>query len=122
MSSDLQLVADQWYQAWLVKDADTVERLMADDYLYVGPSGLFMDRAAVLAVVRSPSYRLDSATRSHIVVRGLGPDAAIVRHRFQGAGSYQGQSFTDDNQCVTVWEKQAGQWRLVLDQCAFSAK
>jgi ketosteroid isomerase-like protein len=120
MLTDLHAASDQWYRAWLEKDAATVERLAADDYLYVSPSGLMMDRSAVLAVIRSPSYRLDHATRSDVVVRSVGQNAAILRHQFQGAGSYQGKPFADDNRCLMVWEKTAGQWRLVLDQCSFS--
>jgi hypothetical protein len=99
-----------------------VERLMAEDYLYIGPSGLILDRPAILNVVRSPSYRLDHGTRSEVVVRAVGRGAAVVRHRYQGAGSFEGTSFTDDHQCVMIWEKPAGEWRLVMEQCSFSSK
>ena len=119
MSSDLRAVSDRWFQAWLDKDAATVERLVADDYVYVGPSGTTMDRAAILAVVRSASYRLDHGTRTEVVVRMLGSDAGVVRHRYQGAGSFEGTSFTDDHRGLMIWEKQAGEWRLVLEQCSF---
>jgi uncharacterized protein (TIGR02246 family) len=122
MSTELRELSDRWYQAWLEKDAATVERLMAEDYLYVGPNGFTLDRQGILAVIGSPSYRLDHGTRTEIVVRGLGQEGAIVRHRWQGAGSFEGATFTDDNRCTMVWEKQAGGWRLVLDQCSFSGK
>ena len=122
MLSEVQGLAERWFQAWLDKDAATVERLMAEDYLYIGPSGLTLDRQAILAVIRSPSYRLDHGTRTEVVVRALGQDAAVVRHRYQGAGSFEGTSFTDDQRCVMVWEKQAGEWRLVMEQCSFYSK
>jgi uncharacterized protein (TIGR02246 family) len=122
MITELQDLSEQWYQAWLAKDAATVERLMADDYLYVGPNGFVLDRQGILAVINSPSYRLHHGTRSDVVVRRLGEKAAIIRHRWRGAGSFEGTSFTDDNRCVMVWEKHSGEWRLVLDQCSFSEK
>jgi uncharacterized protein (TIGR02246 family) len=122
MLSELQDLSERWFQAWLDKDAATVERLMAEDYLYIGPNGLTLDPQAILAIIRSPSYRLDQGTRSEVVVRALGSDAALVRHRYQGAGSFEGTSFTDDHRCVMVWEKHAGQWRLVMEQCSFSSK
>ena len=121
MLSELQSLSEHWFQAWLDKDAATVERLMAEDYIYVGPSGLVLDRQAILAIIRSLSYRLDHGTRSEIVVRPLGQDAAVERHRYQGAGSFEGTPFTDDQRCVMVWEKQAGEWRLVMEQCSFSS-
>src|SRR5262245_30958229 len=113
-------LSERWFQAWLKKDAATVERLAADDYIYVGPKGLTLDREAILAVIRSPSYRLDHGTRTEVVVRAVGHDAAVVRHRYQGTGSFEGTPFTDDHRCVMVWEKQAGEWRLVMEQCSFS--
>jgi uncharacterized protein (TIGR02246 family) len=120
MVSELQDLSERWFQAWLEKDAATVERLAAEDYLYIGPTGLVLDRLAILAIIRSPSYRLDRGTRTEVVVRPVGQDAAVVRHRYQGAGAFEGTSFTDDHRCVMVWEKHAGQWRLVMEQCSFS--
>ncbi len=122
MLSELQDLSERWFQAWLEKDAATVERLMAEDYLYIAPNGLVLDRQAILGIIRSPGYRLDHGTRSEVVVRALGQEAAVVRHRYQGAGSFEGTSFTDDHRCIMVWEKHAGQWRLVMDQCSFSSK
>jgi uncharacterized protein (TIGR02246 family) len=122
MLSELHDLSERWFRAWLEKDAATVERLMAEDYLYIGPSGLVLDRQAILAIIRSPSYRLDHGTRTEVVVRAVGREAAVVRHRYQGAGSFEGTSFTDDHRGVMVWEKHAGEWRLVMEQCSFSSK
>jgi uncharacterized protein (TIGR02246 family) len=122
MVSELHDLSARWFQAWLDRDAATVERLAADDYVYVAPNGLTLDRQAILAIIRSPSYRLDQGTRTEVVVRAVGQDAAVVRHRYQGAGSFEGAPFTDDYRCVMIWEKHAGQWRLVMEQCSFASK
>jgi hypothetical protein len=122
MLSELHAPSERWFQAWLEKDAATVERLMAEDYVYIGPSGLILNREAILAVIGSPSYRLDHGTRTGVVVRALGHEAAVVRHRYQGGGSFEEASFTDDHRCVMVWEKHAGEWRLVMEQCSYSSK
>jgi uncharacterized protein (TIGR02246 family) len=121
MSSELLSLSDRWFRAWLEKDAATVELLAAEDYVYIGPNGSVFDRQAILAIIRSPRYRLDRGTRTDVVVRVIGNDAAIVRHRYQGAGSFEGKSFTDDHRCVMFWEKVTGQWRLVMEQCSFSS-
>ena len=122
MSSELHGLSERWFQAWLEKDAATVERLTAEDYLYIGPSGLVLDRQAILAIIRSPSYRLDHGRRTEVVVRAVGQEAAVVRYRYQGAGSFEGTSFTDDQRGVAVWEKHAGGWRIVMEQCSFGSK
>jgi uncharacterized protein (TIGR02246 family) len=120
MSSQLQALSERWFQAWLDKDVAIVERLAAEDYVYIAPSGLTLDREAILGIIRSPNYRLDRGTRTEIVVRPLGDQAAVVRHRYQGAGSFEGNAFTDDQRGLMVWEKQAGAWRLVMEQNSFA--
>src|ERR1022692_4205944 len=100
MLFELSCLNEQWNRAWLQKDAATVELLMADDYIYVAPNGLVLDRQAILAIIRSPSYRLDHAIRTDVVVRAVGQEVAIVRHRSQADGSFEGTPFTDDHRCV----------------------
>jgi hypothetical protein len=117
MSADVAAASEQWFQAWLDKDAAVIDRLAAADYTYIGPGGAVMDRAKILAVIRAPGYRLDHGVRTEVVVRALGADAMLVRHHYQGAGSFDGQSFTDDQRCVMVWERSAGAWQLVLEHC-----
>jgi uncharacterized protein (TIGR02246 family) len=122
MLSELHDLNERWSKAWLAKDAATVERLMADDYIYIAPNGLVLDHQRILAIIRSPSYRVDHATRAEVVVRALGHEAAVVRHRSQAAGSFEGTSFTDDHTCVMVCQKQNGQWRIVMEQHSFSSQ
>src|SRR5262245_23799945 len=120
MSEEVLRLSERWFQAWLDKDAETIERLAADDYHYVAPNGATMDRPGILAIIRSPNYRLDRGTRTEVVLRAAGPEAALVRHRYQGSGSFEGKPFTDDQRCVMFWEKHAGEWRLVMEQCSFA--
>jgi uncharacterized protein (TIGR02246 family) len=122
MSTEVQDLSARWFQAWLDKTPETIEHLAADDYVYVSPNGAVLDRQAILAIIRSPSYRLDRGTRTEVVVRALGPDAALVRHRYEGAGAYEGTEFIDDQRCVMIWERQVGRWRLVMEQCALNGK
>ena len=122
MLSELHDFSDRWFRAWLEKDAATVERLAADDYIYVAPNGSILDRQAILAIIRSPSYRLDHGARTEVVVRAVAARAAVVRHRYQGAGAFEGTPFTDDHRCVMVWEKQGDGWRLVMEQCSLNSK
>jgi uncharacterized protein (TIGR02246 family) len=117
---ELHDLSDRWFQAWLEKDAELVERLMADDYVYVAPNGMRLDRSTILEIIRSPRYRLDQGSRSEVIVRALGRDAALVRHRYQGAGSFEGASFNDDHRGLMIWERQIDTWRLVFEQCSLN--
>src|SRR6266478_6176828 len=96
MSADLEHLNKIWNTAWLEKDAALVEKLMADDYLYIAPNGQLLDRKAILNVIRSPSYRLDNSTRTPVVIKTAGEDAAIMVFHSQAAGMFEGKSFKDD--------------------------
>jgi uncharacterized protein DUF4440 len=122
MLSELFALNDEWNQALIKKDDATVDRLMAEDYVYVAPNGMILDRQAILEIIRSPGYRIDHGSQTDVVVRGIGPEAAIVRRRWQGVGSFNGRSFTDDHRCVMVCEKQTGECRIVFEQCSYSSK
>jgi len=66
MLTELHGLSERWYQAWLEKDATTVERLMAEDYVYVGPNGLALDRQAILAIIGSPMEGLVRRCKSQV--------------------------------------------------------
>jgi ketosteroid isomerase-like protein len=116
VTSDLEKASQQWYQAWVEKDAVTVERMMADDYVYVAPNGQVQDREAILRVIRSPGYRLHSWNRTNIVGRMLGDDAAVIRARGQGEGEFGGKRFKEDHALVQVWARVRGEWKVVVEQ------
>lgn len=116
MTSELEQVSQRWYRAWLDKDATAVERMMADDYVYVAPNGKAQDREAILRVIRSPGYRLNSFSRTNVVVRMLGDGAAVVRCRGQGEGQYDGKHFKDDQALVQVYARVHGEWKVVTEQ------
>jgi hypothetical protein len=121
MLTELEALDQTWNQAWFNKDAATVERLTAYDYVYVAPNGQILDRQAILDIIRSPTYRLDHGTRTEVVVRPIGADAAVIRRRWQGAGSYQGTPFEDDHRLVMVCARVVGAWQIVLEQCTANA-
>jgi uncharacterized protein (TIGR02246 family) len=122
MLTELHELNSRWFQAWLEKDTATVERLMAQDYVYIAPSGRVLDRQAILAIIRAPSYRLDRFARTDIEVRAVGDAAVVVRDRRQSAGSFDGAAFSEEHRGVMVWAKHAGEWRLVMEQCSFDSK
>jgi uncharacterized protein (TIGR02246 family) len=117
VTSELVRLLEQWNRAWLEKDAATVERLMADDYVYVDPTGQALDREAILGIIRSPTYRLHHWKRINIVVRMLGDSAAVIRHRGQGEGEFEGKPFNEDHSCMTVCARVRDEWQIVVEHC-----
>ncbi|MBM3794547.1 MAG: nuclear transport factor 2 family protein [Acidobacteria bacterium] len=108
----------EWNRAWKQKDAATIERIADAGFSYIGPRGETMTRAAVLAIIRSPGYRIDSARHSEYAFRALGPAAAALTFRWQGAGVYDGKPWRDDHRCTLVWVRRGAQWLAAHEQCS----
>lgn len=117
MTIEVEQLNAAWSDAWLQKDVSAVEKMMANDYIYIAPNGLVMDRQRILEIIRSPSYRLYNGTRTVAAVKQLGSDAIAVVHRWQGSGTFEGRPFVDDHRCTRVWARQGGHWQVVLEQC-----
>jgi hypothetical protein len=103
-----------WLAAWLAKDDAAIDALMAPEYTYIGPNGQVMDRTRILAIVRSPTYRLDRASGSEVHITRF-KDSAIVLRRSRSSGSYDGHAFTEDHRCTAVWRRRRGAWRLAWE-------
>lgn len=118
VQTELERLNAVWNDAWLKKDAATVARLTTDDYAYVGPTGVVMDRAAILAVISDPTYQLAHWARTEMVVVPLGDNAALVRHRGTGAGTFRGEPFAEDHRCCMICDRSSGEWRVRYEQCS----
>jgi hypothetical protein len=114
---ELERLNHAWLEAWLARDVAAIEGMMAPEYTYVAPNGRVMDRERILAIVRSPGYRLDRATGSDVHITQL-EDSAIVLRRSQSSGSYDGQAFTEDHRCTSVWLRRRGAWQLAWEHCS----
>lgn len=118
MADDLEHLNKIWNQAWLENNVALVERLMADDYLYIAPNGKLLDRKAILDIMKSPSYYLDVSARTPLVIKTAGEDVAVMVFHSQAAGSFEGKSFKDDHNCTMLCVRRGTEWRVLLEQCS----
>lgn len=122
LTEDLTIFNMAWNHSWLNKDVAAVERMMADDYVYIAPNGKVLDRYAVLRIIKSESYQLISGERTEIMVRSLGNDVAAIVCRWQGQGSYEGSSFVDDHRCISLCGRRGKQWQVFLEHCSLNTR
>jgi uncharacterized protein (TIGR02246 family) len=118
MDDKLETLIAAWQDAWFTKDAAAIAQMMAEDYVYVAPNGAVMDRAAIMQVVGDPTYGLTGGTHTEKIVVMLGETAALVRRRWQGAGTFRGRTFVEDHRCVTVCDRSSGRWCIRYEQCS----
>ena len=116
MPNDPAELTTAWFDAWRIKDADAIERMIAADYVYVAPNGAVMGRETILGIIKDPSYAITSGAHTEVAAVQLGSDVALVRHRWRGQGTIRGKEFVDDHQCVMIWFRSDGRWRVHYEQ------
>jgi ketosteroid isomerase-like protein len=73
-------VEDEVVAAFQRNDAAALDRLWADDYVFINPSGQKLDKAKRLALFRSGRFRYDALQVEELTVRVHGT-AAVVTYK-----------------------------------------
>jgi ketosteroid isomerase-like protein len=74
-------------QAWVQRDAQTLEQILADDYTLAGTGDALTGKGQYLAGITNPEFRTTSAIVADLQIRVYG-DAAVVT----GRATYRGLS------------------------------
>lgn len=96
------------------RDAATLDRLLAEDFLFTGEQGQVQNKAAYInSVVHD--IRVISGNISEEIVRTYG-DAGVVVARFDGEVIVDGQDFSDHFRFTDTWVKRFGRWYVIASQ------
>ncbi|HKB79100.1 MAG TPA: nuclear transport factor 2 family protein [Thermoanaerobaculia bacterium] len=115
---DIERLHQAWITAWLENDAETIGKMMTAEYVYVAPNGKVLEREAILAIVRSPTYRLDRAPKSRSRVFPLAPGAVVLVHHSRATGSFEGRAFADNFRIATIFVKRGRTWKVGFEQAS----
>ena len=95
--------------------AAALEKLIADDFLWVRGSGEKGDKAGFIAALTAPAIKIEPFQPSEarwIVTR----DSALLTATNTLRGSADGEAFVDRHRFADHWVWRDGGWRLVLAQ------
>ena len=101
-------------QAQIHADAAALERIYADDFIGVGPSGTVRTKPQVISDFASGDLKFQSITTDDVRVRVYG-DAAVETGRSIMDGQDTDKAVPHDTRFTRVWVKQQGRWRLVAN-------
>ena len=101
-------------QAQIHADAVALERIYADDFIGVGPSGTVRTKPQVIADFTSGDLKFQSITTDDVQVRVYGT-AAVETGRSTMEGQDKGKAVPHDTRFTRVWIKQQGRWHLVAN-------
>ena len=101
-------------QAQIGADAVALDRIYADDFIGVGPSGTVRTKAQVISDFTSGDLKFQSITTDDVQVRVYG-NTAVETGRSTMIGQDKGKAVPRDTRFTRVWVKQQGRWRLVAN-------
>ena len=105
---------DERIQAQIHADATALDRLYADDFIGVGPSGTVRTKPQVIADFTSGTLKFQSITTDDIQVRVYG-NTAVETGRSTMTGEDKGKTVPQDTRFTRVWVRQQGRWLLVAN-------
>jgi|NGEPerStandDraft_6_1074524.scaffolds.fasta_scaffold04272_2 hypothetical protein len=107
-------------EAQLKKDAATLDRILADDWVAEGSAGT-ITKAQILTELKSGDYKVDSSTLGDMKVRVFG-DTAVVTCSDDEKSSYKGKDISGHWIWTDVFVKRQGRWKVVASQETLIAK
>ena len=115
MSNELTKVTEQLLQAELTGDVATMERMMTDDFVAVGPRGFVLNKAAWLQGHRTHDLQYQDMKQDELVEHSYG-DAALVTKKQSNKATFQGHDASGEFRVTQFFVRQAGDWRLASTQ------
>jgi uncharacterized protein (TIGR02246 family) len=101
-------------QAQIGADAATLDRIYADDFIGVGPSGTVRTKPQVIADFTSGDLKFQSITTDEVQVR-VYENTAVETGLSTMVGRDKGKAVPRDTRFTRVWIKRQGRWRLVAN-------
>ena len=108
-------------KAWVDGDRETIERIIAPDWISTGPDGRMTDRAGVLAeVFETRLHKVHRVEIDQVNVRVFG-DAAVVTGRTHGVGEVQGSAYDVFIRFTDTFVQRAGRWQAIASHASLLA-
>jgi ketosteroid isomerase-like protein len=113
MEEELLKVEEQFAEAIMKNDPESIGRFVADDWIIIDADGGIIDRERFLGVIKSGALTHETMESGDIRVRVYG-DGAVVTALTRTKGKFMGQEFSTEERATDFFVRLDGQWRCVL--------
>lgn len=111
---DVRQASEDWVRAFLQRDTVTLDRVMAEDFVFTYPMD-GDDKTQFISDVESGDLTIDLFDRKNVLVRIYGDSAVLTCHD-TARWNYHGRLITGDYRTLQVYARRQGQWQLVAVQ------
>jgi ketosteroid isomerase-like protein len=116
---EIKRMNDEWVSALETRDLPSLNRIMADDFIFTHPME-GDDKEQFIADVESGDVSVKHMGRENVMVRVYG-DTAVLSCRDTASWLYKGRDFTGVYKTLHVYARRDGRWQLVaIQSCHYS--
>jgi ketosteroid isomerase-like protein len=101
------------YAAMLASDVAELDVLIADDLLFVGPTGELATKAMDLELHRTGGTKFDELVPQELEIQVWNEKLAIVAAKIFISGTYLSNDFAGDFRYLRVWGHGDNGWQIV---------
>jgi ketosteroid isomerase-like protein len=113
---EVRQMIENYRTALLQRDIPALEKIWADDYVFVNASGEVVTKAQRLANVKSGATKLESINKEENIAVRVYQNSAVATSSVAIKGKYGGQSISGQYRSTLVWVKGPEGWQLVANQ------
>src|SRR5438034_2319925 len=113
---EVRQTIEKYRTALLQRDVPALERIWADDYVFVNASGEVLTKAQRLSNLKSGATSLDSINEEENITVRVYQNSAVVTSRVTLKGQYSGKQISGQYRSTLVWVKGPAGWQLVSNQ------
>lgn len=108
--------AKEFDAAQLHADRATLDRYLANDFVFVRGAGVVSDRDDFIRTFTSGAMKLNPFKVLKPVYIEFGPDHALVGGEVTLNGTNDGEAFSEHIRFADIFARRDGQWRVVYTQ------
>jgi len=113
---EVRQMIQKYRSALLQRDIPMLEKIWADDYVFVNVSGEVLTKAQRLSNLKSGATSLDSINQEENITVRVYQNSAVVTSRVTLKGQYSGKQISGQYRSTLVWVKGPAGWQLVSNQ------
>jgi ketosteroid isomerase-like protein len=113
---EVRQMIEKYRTAILQRDVAALEKIWADDYVFVNAAGDVLTKTERLANIKSGATTLDSINAKENVTVRVYQNSAVATSRVMLKGKYGGKAISGQYCSTHVWVKGPGGWQLVSNQ------